>query len=256
MFFFLSKVLYYIIMPAGLLTITLLAALLVKNPRYRRRWLQLGIGLWFLLGNGFLSNEIALWWEVPPTTLAKTTKPRIGIVLTGGIMRSDIKPFNRIFLADHADRMGQALLLYKAGLIQKILISGGGDPIIPREIANEGKLTAQFLQAGGIPANAIILENKSLNTYENARFTAAILRQKFSDNEYVLITSAFHMQRAVACFQKQQIQVVPYSADIMGQQRLYTPDNLILPSEGAFRDSYQLLRELVGYVVYKLMGYA
>jgi len=254
MFYFLSKVISYLLTSAGLLTVVLVLALLIRKPGWSRRLLALGLGLWWLLGAGFVSNELALWWEVPERPLAPAGKPRLGIVLTGGMVQTDRPPFDRIHLGDQADRLAQALLLYKAGTIQKILISGGIGLIIPREQADEGKLAARFLMAAGVPASDIVLENRSRNTYENARFTAPILKKQFPGNDYVLITAASHQRRALACFRRQGITAIPYPAAYIGQQRRWTPGQF-LPTEHGLRDTYTLLHVLVGYWMYWGVGY-
>ena len=255
MFYFLSKVFSFLLMPLGLLTILLLVAILTKNHARRRKALLAAVVLLLVTGNGFISNEVSLWWEIPPVTLPAPARPRIGVVLTGGMMKVDGEPRNRIYLGDQADRMGQALLLYKAGQIQKILISGGIGGIFRSDVANEGQLTRQFLLLAGVPAQDVLLENRSRNTHENALFSAPILQKRFNGYEYVLITSAWHMRRAIGCFEKQDIAVTPYPAAFFGGPREFAPNHLLLPSEKALFNSYWLIHELVGYTVYWVAGY-
>ncbi|RRB02004.1 YdcF family protein [Larkinella rosea] len=255
MFYFLSKVLSFLIMPLGLLTIALLVALLTKNHARRRQALLSAVVLLLISGNGFITNELALFWEVSPARLTARKNPRIGVVLTGGMMQVDGEPRNHLYLGDQADRMGQALLLYKSGQIQKILISGGTGGIIQRDVAEEGRLTRQFLLIAGVPAQDVLLENRSRNTHENALFSAPILQKQFKGYEYVLITSAWHMRRAVGCFRKQNISVTPYPAAFVGGPREFAPTHLLLPSEKALFDFYWLLHEFVGYSAYWAVGY-
>lgn len=254
MFYALSKILYYVLMPAGLLTLVWLAALLTRSTLRRRRLLWLAFAIWYVFANGFLSNELARWWEYAPVTLAAPKQPRVGVVLTGGITRPDVEPFNRVYLGDQADRLGQALLLYKAGQIRKILISGGMASLLARRQTDEGQMARRFLLAAGVPENDILLENKSRNTEENARFSVPILKRQFAGYSVVLITSASHMRRAVGCFRKKNISVTAYPAAFMAQQRQFGLDQW-LPSEHALLDSFYLVREMVGYGVYKMMGY-
>ncbi|GAB3890336.1 YdcF family protein [Larkinella knui] len=255
MFYFLSKVLSFLLMPMGLLTIALLVAVLTKNQARRRKALVFAV-VWLLIsGNGFLTNELSLWWEIPPAVLPARTSPRVGVVLTGGMVKVNGQPRHRIYLGDQADRMGQALLLYKSGQIQKILISGGIGGILQHEVADEGQMTRQFLILAGIPAQDVLLENRSRNTHENALFSAPVLQQRFKGYEYVLITSAWHMRRAIGCFQKQHIPVTPYPAAFASGPREFAPNHLLLPSEKALFDFYWLIHEFVGYAAYRIMGY-
>ncbi|MGA0555727.1 YdcF family protein [Larkinella sp. VNQ87] len=255
MFYFLSKTLTFLFMPMGLIAVALLFALLTKNRARQRKALIGATLLLFIGGNGFITNELARWWEVPPTVLPARTSPRVGVVLTGGLMKTSPELQNRLHLSDQADRVGQALLLYKTGQIQKILISGGIGGIIKRKTGDEGHLSRQFLIIGGVRAEDIVLENKSINTYENARFSAPVLRQQFSGYEVVLITSGWHMRRAIGCFEKQAVSVTPFPAAPMASERQYAPNHLLFPSEGALHDSYWILHELVGFATYRIMGY-
>ena len=255
MFYFLSKALSFLLMPMGLLTITLLVALLTKNHARRRKFLFSAVALLLIAGNGFITNELFRLWECPPAILPARTDPRVGIVLTGGLVDVDAKPINHIFLGGQADRLGQALLLYKSGQIQKILISGGIGGIFKREVADEGQMARQFLVIAGVPAEDILLENRSRNTHENALFSAPVLQHHFKGYDCVLITSAWHMRRAIGCFEKQHITVTPYPAAFMSGPRDYAPNYLLLPSEKALYDFYWLVHELIGYTAYRVVGY-
>ncbi|GAB3340236.1 YdcF family protein [Larkinella ripae] len=255
MFYFLSKTLTFLLMPMGLITIALLVALFTKNRARQRKALVVTVVLLLVAGNGFITNELAIWWEVPPAVLPARTTPRVGVILTGGLMKTEEQFMDRLYLGDQADRIAQALLLYQSGQIQKILISGGIGGIFKRKQGDEGQMTRRFLTIAGVPAQDIVLENRSRNTYENALFSAPMLRQQFKGYAVVLITSGWHMRRAIGCFQKQSVAVTPYSAVIMAGARDYTPNHLLLPSEGALHDFYWLIHEFVGYAAYRIVGY-
>ncbi|MGV3561337.1 YdcF family protein [Larkinella arboricola] len=255
MFYFLSKTLTFLFMPVGLLTVALLFALISKNRARQRKALITAFIVLMVAGNGFITNELLIWWEVPPAVLPASTRPRVGVVLTGGLANVNPRVRPAIHLGSQGDRVAQALLLYKSGQIQKILISGGIGGIIRRDVGDEGQLSRQFLLTAGVPAQDIVLENRSRNTYENARFSAPILQKTFKDYEYVLITSAWHMRRAIGCFEKQQLAVIPYPATFISGQREFAPNHLLFPSEQALFDSYWFIHEVVGYIAYRVAGY-
>lgn len=269
MFYFFSKTITYLLSPAGWLITTLLLAFFARKTHSRRRLIGAGIGIFWVFGNSFLMNELALWWEYPiqPNLAASTDSThRIAVVLTGSLINS-LKEVpasvpttygtSRFLLGREIDRAGQALFLYKTGAVQKILISGGNGDLAfqTKQVSDEGEMTAQFLIVAGVRPNDIILEHKSRNTHENALFTAQVLRQRFKTNQCVLVTSAWHMRRAVGCFQKEGIQVMPFSGSFLSRQRSFLPGEWLLPHEAAFFDSYYLTRELVGYLTYKIAGY-
>ncbi|MFD2937219.1 YdcF family protein [Spirosoma flavum] len=268
MFYFFSKTITYLFTPAGWLVTALLLAFFVKRTHYRRRLIGIALGVFWLFGNPFLMNELALWWEYPiqPKPFVSTNSvERVAILLTGGmsnamkeIPASLTQATNpRFLLGREADRAGQALYLYKIGAVQKILISGGiGNlPFQPESVDDEGQMTARFLIVAGVRPADIVFESKSRNTHENAVFSAPLLRQRFHTNQCILVTSAWHMRRAIACFQKAGVVVTPFPGSFLSGRRSFAPGEWLLPHEEAFFNSYYLIREVVGYATYKAVGY-
>jgi uncharacterized SAM-binding protein YcdF (DUF218 family) len=261
MFYFLSKTLFYLLTPAGWLFFSLLGAIFLRNLRWRRRSGITALALFWLLGNGPLVNEGIRAWEVPVPVLsprANNEPIRVGVVLTGGMVNGLYAPTpTRPVLSREADRAGQALWLYKTGRVQKILISGGQGNLsfqTPSEV-DEGQMIRQFLETAGVPATDILLENQSRNTHENAQFSARVLRKQWQTRACVVVTSAWHMRRAVACFRKQGLVVTPWAAAQLTERRAVAPGAYLLPNEKAFGDAQLLFREVVGYVTYWVVGY-
>lgn len=268
MFYFFSKTITYFLTPAGWLVTALLLTLFTKNVRLRRRLVAFSLGVFWLLGNPVLVNELALWWEYPiqPDRAARTDSTEHVAVLLTGAMTNSLKEVPRVaqqraapryLLGREADRAGQVLYLYKTGAVQKILISGGSEPTSyqPKSVSDEGHVVAQFLIVAGVRPGDIVLENKSRNTQENALFSARLLRQRFHTDRCVLVTSGWHMRRAMACFQKKGVQVTPFPSSFLSTRRSFLPGELLLPREETFFNAYYFIRELVGYVTYKVVGY-
>lgn len=261
MFYFFSKTLFYLLTPAGWVFFALLSAVFLRNTRWKRRFLVAALVLFWLLGNGPIQNEVIRLWEIEPTGLlpkSGTESPRVAVILTGGMINSLYKPTPiRPVLSHEADRAGQALWLYKTGRVQKLIISGGQGNLsfqTPSEV-DEGQMIRVFLETGGVPAADILLENESKNTYENAHFSSRVLRQYFRTDRCVLVTSALHMRRAEACFQKQGLSVITWSAAQLSERRAIAPGAYLLPNEKAFHDAHTLIREITGYVMYWFIGY-
>lgn len=263
MFYFFSKTLNYLLTPAGWLVTALLIAFFTKKTSRRRRFIGGALAVFWVCGNAFLTNELALLWEYPPVGKPMDSTATIAVLLTGGMINvmkelpETNKSDKRYVLDREADRAGQALYLYKTGAVKKILISGGNGnlPLQTQNVSDEGQMTAAFLRTAGVPAADIIFENKSRNTHENAIFTAPILRSRYKTTTCVLVTSAWHMRRAVACFQKAGVTVIPFPGGYLSGKRSFSPGEWLLPNEQAFADAYFLLKEFVGYAVYKVMGY-
>ncbi|PWK29441.1 uncharacterized SAM-binding protein YcdF (DUF218 family) [Arcicella aurantiaca] len=259
MFYFLSKVLFYILMPLSLITICLLFALFCKNPKHKKRSVQICLGLILFFSNGFLSNEVLLWWEVPPTSPSSiTTTYDVGIILTGGMITNKLATESQILTDKTADRFIQPLRLYKMGKLKKILISGGNTDLVVmhEDVSDETLKVAQLLEELGVKKEDIILERRARNTRENGLFTAEILNknQKLG-SKYILFTSAFHIRRAEGCFSKAGLSVTLFPTAYKAKVRSWTLDNLLIPRESNLYDSYTLIHELTGYAIYKILGY-
>lgn len=250
MFFILSKLLSFIVMPVTLIVLAFLLSWLYK--KYRHFFLLTGLALLFLFTNPFLGNVLIRWWEVSPTLLSDLPAYHIGIVL-GGIT-SDKEPRDRVHVTGAADRILHALHLYREGKIDKILISGGSGKILKDDIP-EAVLLQKILLLSQIPEQDIMIETSSRNTRENALFSAAILEEEYPAQKYLLITSAFHMRRARACFEKVGLTVDTYSVDMRGNETEYTPDVLLIPNTAAIGTWEVMIKEWLGMLAYKISGY-
>lgn len=237
-------------MPVTLIVLAFLLSWFYK--KYRRLFLLVGLILLLVFTNYFLSNALVRWWEVPPTPLSELPNYEVGIVL-GGIT-SDKEPRDRVHVSGAADRILHAIHLYRIGKIDKILISGGSGKILKDSIP-EAELLKKILLLSKVPKSDIMIEASSRNTHENASFSAEILNERYVNERYLLITSAFHMRRAEACFKKVGLEVDPFSVDMRGNEFEFTPDELIIPTSAAIGNWEVVIREIVGMLAYKISGY-
>jgi len=253
MFFILSKTLHLLLMPFLWVLLLLLLALFLKKPKYKRGFLLAALAILVVLSNPFLENEAWRAWEIPATPVSEVENYDVAIILTGVTgYREDLS--DRIHTHKGADRFLHPLQLYRLGKIDKFLISGG-DGRVTGTAVPEAEQIEKILLLAGVAEEDIYTESNSRNTYENAVNTAKVLSQHPEWKKRLLVTSAFHMRRSLACFAKQGIEVTPYSADFYSTERSLTPDETIIPNIGSFKDWDLLIHEIAGYLVYKLMGY-
>ncbi len=254
MFFFLSKTIDFVLMPVGILFFLLAYAYFTKNRTKSRRVVLFVILSFFVLCNTYLVNAAFRWWEYAPKNIAEVLPGYdVGIVLTGGLTRMANTSIDQPGLGSHADRVLQAYLLYKAGKIKKILISGGGTRAVKLR-RDDGYQAAVLLRKWGVPAKDIILERKSLNTRQNALYSAEVLQRQFPGGRYLLITSSFHLRRAVGCFTKVGLKVDVFPTDIYGVELLPRLRDIIRPDPEVFGYAHLLWREWIGYVTYRVVG--
>ncbi|PPB84156.1 MULTISPECIES: YdcF family protein [Mycetohabitans] len=108
------------------------------------------------------------------------------------------------------DAAASQFALCRAQRAQCTLVVSGGNP--QKHEQSEAANYQPHLVSRGVPAANIVLEPDSLSTYENARNTGAILRQHHYD-QIVLITSAYHLPRALLDFHHFGINVVPFASN-------------------------------------------
>ncbi len=252
MFFILSKTVYHLIMPSGLIVIFLLVAFFWKRKRRLFVGLSLFIGL--LSTNLAFVNEVLHAWEAPAKSYSDLSTYEVGVVLSG--MRNVHKsPKDRIYFSQGSDRLWQTVFLYKQGKIKKIIVSGADYIDWQGQIDTTKNDLRDALVAAGVPKKDIWLEQKSVNTAGNAKFSAALLRKKFSvPPKVLLITSAFHMRRSEACFRKQGVEFDSFAADFLSKDRHRLSLVDFMPSAYAFINLEILMKEWVGMALYWLKG--
>ncbi len=208
--------------------------------------------MFLFFSNPFIADEFMRQWEVPAIQQEKMHNYDVGILLTG--MCTYDQTFNRINFENSSDRLLQTVDLYHKGIIQKIFISGGSGKLREPDFL-EARLLYDFMVQSGIPKEDIAYEIKSRNTHENSLESAQYLQPQTSDSTFLLITSAFHMRRAAACYKKAGFECDYYSTDRLTGNRKFHIEHLIVPSVSALHRWEILLREWTGSIMYKLNGY-
>ena len=132
------------------------------------------------------------------------------VLLGGGVGKVTQMAYPDMF--EGADRVWHAARLWKAGKAPKIVVSG----------SNDLSSTIPLLQDLGVAREAIIVDNKSRNTYENSRFTEKLLATpEGKPVSVLLVTSAWHMPRASGNFAKTSIKVIPAACDFSAHNAWY-----------------------------------
>lgn len=109
---------------------------------------------------------------------------------------------------------------------------------------------AKILRELNIPEDKIIVEQGSLDTFENARNISALIKEKYFSNT-VLVTSAYHMPRSVMLFEKTGAKVIPAPTDYKTDRTGYQFESF-LPKMHYLKDSWSAIHEHIGIIFYKL----
>jgi len=170
------------------------------------------------------------------------------IVLLGGATSGLARGGDMGNLNEAADRLLTTLKLFKSGKAPTVVITGG----VANGSVSEASLMQDMLVLMGIPQEAITLEEKALDTKQNAEFTADILRDQ-GVSKILLVTSAYHMRRAKWIFDKVlslEVEVVPVPSDY--QRPIANPIlSRWIPSVEHLSRTSSAIKEIVGYWVYR-----
>jgi uncharacterized SAM-binding protein YcdF (DUF218 family) len=254
MFFILSKTLNYLVMPFTMVFILFVASLIVRPARWKKILFWTGFSLMLFFSNDFIANEVMGSWEVK-TKAFKDVKPHaFGVVLTGATIPL-LTPTDRVYFQRGADRVIHTVQLYKLGLIEKILVSGGTGSLTNTDEPEADKFKKVMILMG-VPEEDIWIENKSRNTGESPIAVKPMLDSaRVRPEDCLLITSAFHMRRSLACYHKAGLPLEPFSADFYAHPRVYYPDVLFIPQVEAMYLWQKIIKEWVGMAAYELAGY-
>jgi len=250
MFFLLSKLLAFGLKPLNWAVVLLLLA--VFRTKKGLMFLRTGTLVLVVFSNPWLINQAACLWEPKPFDVKG--KYDVGILLGGFADFEVVQPDSIVPLNHSANRFAAALTLYQSGHLRHLLISGGSSKITggyPPEAIE----TRRLLLLNGVPDSAIWLESQSRNTYENAVFTRQLLDSIAPSARCLLITSAWHLPRAGICFRKAGLHCDEFGADYLSEERRSNFFQWIEPDWEALLKWDLLLKEWVGWLVYRLKGY-
>ena len=252
MFFFLSKALFFLIQPINWIVFFIILGLLSKNPiRRKRRW-NIAFGLFFIFTSPLIVNLVVGWWEMEGIEIKELkTEYDVGIVLGGYVNMGSTAPKDRINFNERSNRLVNAVELYKIGKVKHLLLSGASGKVSNPQFKPAEEILV-FLDRLEVPDSSLIIEPQSRNTYENIFYSKQLIKD---DQSVLLITSGFHMKRALAICEKQGLQVDPYPTDIMYKKQDWAPRHFLLPHPGALEQWDRILKEWVGMLAYKVKGY-
>lgn len=263
MFVFLSKFLPLFVYPVGLVCVFIAAALLFwKKQRFAKGLIILALLVMFIGGNRYVANSLARSLEWKYASLSSKTEIDL-IVVLGGATEPMLAPRPITEIGGAGDRILYAAKLYQDSPEAKILLSGGDIDFLDQGSSSPAQDMAEILKLMGVPESAMILQDQSQNTYEDALYSCEMIKAGGFQN-VVLVTSALHMPRSVKLFEKQGCEVLPaptdYAITESAWQKTWHPSieefiiNLV-PSYSNLSSVTKSLKEYLGMFVYHLKGW-
>lgn len=262
MFVFLSKLLPPFVYPLGMVCMLVaLALVLARRARLQRIILIVALLLLYISSTRWVALGLARsleWRYLPPEHVPQADV----IVLLGGGTQPAEAPRPMVEVNGAGDRLLYAAWLYKQSKAPHILVTGG---LLDWTInaSTPAQDMATLLELMGVPVEAIWLEDQSRNTYENALYSAKMLKER-GIQRILLVTSASHMPRSVGLFEAQGLEVVPLPTDFTvtydvwqgsGQADWRSQILGLLPSADYLALTSRSLKEYLGIWVYSMRGW-
>jgi len=198
----------------------LLALALQRHPRLRRLALGLAMAgvllLWIAAmpwtAHTLLHGLEAAYPPRPAAICGGASTTVDAIVVLGGAVAPQLPGDTRGRLHRGSDRIREAALLFHAGCAPRLLVSAGSG-IDASQVGSEAAAIRALLAEFGIPDSALIFEDRSRTTAENARESRTALQGAGASPRILLVTSAWHLRRAVPLFEAVGFEVLPVGAD-------------------------------------------
>ena len=215
MFFWLSKLLWFLIHPMNLLFISICVIsvfMALKWYRAAKRVTYALLAACLVLATVPIGNSVVQALEDRFQINPKLPERIDGILVLGGIINAPLTRARGVpAMGGGIERISELKVLLEHSPEAKIVFTGGsGDPF--NQGLKEAHVAPKVFKRFEINPARVVFEDRSRNTHENAIFTYEELQPKKNEN-WILVTSAFHMPRSVGAFRKAGWNVIPYPVD-------------------------------------------
>lgn len=253
MFFYLSKTVGYLGFPLTLCLLLIVAGAIINRilPRLSGILIWLGAIFLWVCSIDPVSSFLIAPLEIPYQETVAPEKVS-AIIILGGASDLALSTSKRVELGPAGDRFLVSLQLAKKYPDAAIVYTGGTGAFMPQDI-KEGSIFRDIATQMGVERSRILVDDASRNTRENATETKKLLPDT-PDREMLLVTSAFHMTRSLACFRKVGMNPVPYAVDFRGHRGPLNPVFWI-PQVDNLATSTHAIKEYIGLITYRISGY-
>jgi uncharacterized SAM-binding protein YcdF (DUF218 family) len=255
MFFILSKIVGFFALPSDIAATLAALGVVLLFTRFRRagrRLAALGVVLLLVAGLTPLGNALMLSLEerFPPWDASRGAPT--GIIVLGGAIGPELSAARHTpDLNESAERITATAALARQFPQARIVYSGGNARLVLTG-GIEADYAIELLESLGVDRARIVAERQSRNTIENAAFSKQFVEPKPGER-WLLVTSAYHMPRAIGVFRRVGFPVEAYPVD----WRTRGPIDLVLPFESVtagLRRTDTAVHEWIGLVAYRLTG--
>jgi uncharacterized SAM-binding protein YcdF (DUF218 family) len=255
-FFIASKIFWMLASPIGVLLFGALVGVVLCYGRHYRfgRGLALAAILILLAAATLPLRAVLLAplenrFPQPPADM----EPPYGIIVLGGAISDPVSAARGQTVFDEGgERITEAVVLAGRFPQARIVYTGGTNSVIGGT-SSEALRARDLMAQLGVAPDRVTIEDKARNTDENARFTAAIVHPE-PWQRWVVVTSAFHMPRAMGVFEKAGFHPIAYPVSFYTVGTRFDDFRLVLDPERNLRTFQLALHEWVGLAAYYATG--
>lgn len=260
-----KSIIQYTMTPSGIIALCFVLSFpfMVVGKRIGKYLLLIGIIVYFAFATSPVSMALLGRLENRYSPLLDTKgvgDVQTIVLLTGAAWHDPHVPSTSQVGEPTACRLAEAVRLFHLIPGAKLMVSGGSLDF-KRGDKPVSEIVGDMANSMGIPRERILLETQSTTTYENCVEVQKIL----GDKPFILVTSASHLPRAIAVFEKLGVSPIPAPADFRAIRS--TPFShaskgtmlkeimSALPSSSNLAHSERALHEYVGFIWYWLRGW-
>jgi len=254
MFFYLSKVLWFFAEPGNALLIALIIGLFLTMTRFKKLGRSIvalvvvaALSITFLPFGSWM--RLALEDRFPSQDLSLQSVD--GIIVLGGVINPQLSAAREtLVIGGTVERITKSAELARANPNAKVIFTGGTGSLFDTDV-READYVVSLYESLGVRAPQLLLDREARNTWENVT-NARHMVEPGPYDRWVLVTSAFHMPRAVGVFRAQGWEVIPYPVDYSTNP--YEKVNSPLSFTQGLGSLYGATHEWIGLIAYWLNG--
>ena len=228
-----------------------IAVILIGLIKNKKKLIYVAIGLLYILSTPIFSNNFFILVEGSEyrKSINAIDSADAIVVLSGMLEINEVGDSTYIEWGD-PDRIFGGIALFKVGIAEKLVFTGGKMPW-DKARKTEGEVLKQFAISNGIPVEKIFVTKDVENTADES---VAVKKLISPSKRIILVTSAYHMNRAKRLFEEQGLIVIPYKVDykVAGNSKVTLID--LLPSAINLELTETGIRELIGRLFYLVKG--
>ncbi len=242
-----NKVLPLFLLPFGIVCLLVVLALVLK------KWWPaiMAFGLFYLCSISAVSDRLMRFLESRyPVVPVAQAGPADAVVVLGGILGPANAEGTMPNWSDSVDRFEAGVAIMQAGRADRLIFTGARRSWLGRE-TTEGEELRKLAIARGVPADKILVTR----FIDNTATEAAAIGERMKAGRLqrvVLVTTAWHMPRAVYLFRKAGVDCQPFPVDFHADPTRSLEWLDFVPSAGAWQGTETALREVYGYAFYRL----